>query len=550
MSEPSNASIPSTLFLSDADVASLSDWPSAVGIDRSVNPKPSIFGISAIALPDCPGCQAIRIVHFDMPERQGRRPDDRARIHNIRRSSMNPLPTKRYAWFTVGVLFLASVVSYLDRYVLSLFVGPIRHDLGLSDTQVSVLQGFAFALFYAVMGLPFGKLVDRQTRKNLIVVGIVVWSAMTILCGIGTSFVQLFVARMGVGIGEACLGPAAFSMIADSFDRTQRGRALASYNMSNYVGVGASLLLSGLVLTMVSRAGNIVVPGLGELSSWRVAFIVSALPGLVLAVVVFLLKEPARQEMVAPAPGGAAGRIRLLPYIGQRKRAFVPVYLVYALTALVGYIVVAWVPTFYIRHFHMKPADVGFAMGVLSIVAGVAGCFISGYVSDRFVVSGIVGGRFRIPLFWWGIAAVSIIGMTQATEIRQSFVFLGLLTFGSAAGLSSAPATIQDAVPNQLRGQASALHFIFAGLLGLSLGPTVVALVTDYVFKDELALGNSLVVVILPVSMIGFVVCWLGQRSYDTVRRQALMALQPVASGSDTATLPGSVGAAAPHGDR
>lgn len=463
---------------------------------------------------------------------------------------MIPLPTKRYAWFTVGILFLASVVSYLDRYILSLFVGPIRHDLGLSDTQVSVLQGFAFALFYAVMGLPFGKLVDRKTRKNLIVVGIVVWSAMTILCGISTSFVQLFVARMGVGIGEACLGPAAFSMIADSFDRAQRGRALASYNMSNYVGVGASLLLSGLVLSMMSRVGSVAVPGFGELASWRVAFIVSALPGLVLAVVVFLLKEPARQEVIAQAPGAGASRIELLPYIGQRKRAFVPVYLVYALTALVGYIVVAWVPTFYIRHFHMKPADVGFAMGVLSIVTGIAGCFISGYVSDKLVVSGVVGGRFRIPLFWWTIAAVSIVGMTQVADVKQSLVFLGLLTFGSAAGLSSAPATIQDAVPNQLRGQASALHFIFAGLLGLSLGPTMVALVTDYVFKDEHALGNSLVVVILPVAVIGFVACWIGQRSYDTVRNQALMALQPASSGMGDAAMPGNVGAVASRADR
>ncbi|BBA43857.1 MULTISPECIES: spinster family MFS transporter [Burkholderia] len=448
-------------------------------------------------------------------------------------------PSQRYAWSLVFVLFCASVVSYLDRYILSLFVGPIRGELGLSDTQVSLLQGAAFALFYAVMGLPFGRLVDRYTRKNLIVAGILVWSAMTMLCGVSTSFWQLFFARMGVGVGEACLGPAAFSMIADSFPQARRGRALATYNMSNYVGVGASLLFGGLIISLLSHANNSGFLHMPGVQSWRIAFIASALPGVLLAFVVLTLKEPARTELVCTNSGSSSNAFSLWSYLRARKPAFASVYTVYALTAMVGYIIVAWAPSFYMRHFHMRPADVGLSMGVLSIVAGVGGCLFSGYLSDRWVAAGAHGGRFRIPLLWWPIALVSIVGITHSPNATASLICLGVLAFGSALGLSSAPAVIQDVVPNQLRGQAAALHFIFAGLIGLSLGPTAVAIVTDYVLHDASQVGVSLQIVIVPLSLVGFAACWLGQSRYHTVRAELVAMLENKAA--DTLPKPGHV---------
>ncbi len=435
-------------------------------------------------------------------------------------------PSARYAWSLVSVLFCASVVSYLDRYILSLFVGPIRSELSLSDTQVSLLQGVAFALFYAVMGLPFGRLVDRYTRKNLIVAGILVWSATTMLCGVSTNFWQLFFARMGVGVGEACLGPAAFSMIADCFPSERRGRALATYNMSNYVGVGASLLFGGLIITLLSSSNGSAPGAMLGLQGWRVAFVASALPGVLLAFVVLALKEPKRNELMRTRGDASSNRVALWSFLSARRSAFICVYTVYALTAMVGYIIVAWAPSFYMRHFHMRPADVGLSMGVLAIIAGMGGCLFSGYLSDRWVSSGAHGGRFRIPLLWWPVAFVSIIGMTQIPNAMASLFCLGVLTFGSALGLSSAPAVIQDAVPNQLRGQAAALHFIFAGLIGLSLGPTAVAMVTDYVVHDPSRVGVSLQVVIVPLSLIGFVTCWIGQSRYHRVRAELMTLLE------------------------
>ena len=424
---------------------------------------------------------------------------------------------RHYPWLLVVVLFCTSVVSYLDRNIISLFVGPIRHELELSDVQVSLLQGVAFALFYSVMGLPFGRLVDHHTRKNLIAAGVVLWSVMTICCGLSTSFWQLFFSRMGVGIGEACLGPAAFSMIADCFAPSQRGRAIASYNMSNYVGVGASLLFGGAIISLLSRFNIVGMPGISGMETWRVAFAIAGLPGILMTFVVLALREPQRRDVVHTADGHR-GKVRLWSYLSRRKHAFVSIYAVYTLTAMIGYIIVAWAPSFYIRHHHMRAADVGLLMGVMTIVSGVAGCVCGGYATDMLGSRDVRGGRFRLPLVWWPIAVVSIIGMVHASSPTLSLFFLGLLTFGSALSFSGAAAVIQDVVPNQLRGQAAALNYICTGIIGLCLGPTSIAIVTEHVLKDGSLLGPSLTIVIVPLSVIGFLACYLGQESYQKAR--------------------------------
>jgi MFS family permease len=435
-------------------------------------------------------------------------------------SSPHPQSSSRYAWLLVFVLFCASVASYLDRNILSLFVGPIRSEIGLSDVQISLLQGLAFALFYAVMGLPFGRLVDRRTRKNIVAIGILLWSFMTICCGLSTNFGQLFFARMGVGIGEACLAPAAFSMIADSFPRQQRGRAIAAYNMSNFIGVGTSLVFGGLVISMLTRIREMGWLDLHSIQTWRLVFIISALPGILISLFVFALREPERREVVPLHAGAATQGVRLFPHLARHKEAFASVFLVYMLTAMVGYIIVAWAPSFYMRHFGMAAASVGFTMGVVTIATGVSGCLLGGVVSDRLAAAAITGGRFCIPLFWWPLGVVAIVGMTQVANVTISFGYLGLLTFSSALAFSSAQAVIHDVVPNQIRGQATALYFIFVGIIGLSMGPTLVAFVTEHVLHDSKRLGSALVMVVVPIALIGFVACIAGQRSYHRAKRE------------------------------
>jgi MFS family permease len=431
-------------------------------------------------------------------------------------SGAGEYPTPGYAWYVVLVLLIVGITSYLDRYLISLLVEPIKAELAVSDTQISLLQGTAFALFYVAFGLPFGALVDRANRRTVLAVGIALWSVMTVACGLANSYGQLFIARAGVGIGEACLAPAAYSLIADYFPPKQRGRAMSIYNMSNYLGVGASLLLGGMVLRFLGDTPQVAMPGLGATSTWKVVFFLVGLPGLVLALLMFTVREESRK--------GVQGQSKptfqqFFIHLRSFKGAYTAVYFVSALTAFVGLTFAAWGASFFIRTYGMKPAQVGLTLGPVNALAGVLGCLVSGWLSDRLAASGRPGGRFLIPLIWWPIALAGLLAMAVAPDRETALLAVAFLTFGSGLGLASVPPTIQDITPNRLRGRATALHFIFSGLLGMGLAPTLIALVTDHLLHDPNALRESLLIVLCPVIVAGFIVCLIGQRAYERARR-------------------------------
>lgn len=428
-------------------------------------------------------------------------------------------PSPGYAWFVVAMLLLVGITSYLDRYLISLLVEPIKADLRISDTQISLLQGAAFAVFYVAFGLPFGTLVDRANRRNILAAGIALWSVMTFACGLTTSYWQLLLARAGVGIGEACLAPAAYSLIADYFRPSMRGRAMATYNISNYLGVGASLLVGGAVLRALGGAHFARLPLIGALPAWKAVFFIVGLPGLLLAIAMFAVREESRKDVGAGGGrGGTANFGQFFAHLRSAVKAYAAVYFVSAMTAFVGLTFAAWAPSFFVRSFAMKPATVGLVLGPISAAAGVAGCVASGFISDRLVASGRAGGRFLVPLIWWpiGLAGLILLGLAHTPAV--AFAAVALLTFGSGVGLASVPPTIQDITPNQLRGRATALHFIFSGLLGMGLAPTLIALVTDYVFHSPAELRGALLVVLVPVVLASFLVCLTGQRAYESAR--------------------------------
>ncbi|MBB6253207.1 spinster family MFS transporter [Nitrospirillum iridis] len=441
--------------------------------------------------------------------------DPRSESRSVQAAPAGEYPAPGYAWYVVLVLLIVGVTSYLDRYLISLLVEPIKAELAITDTQISLLQGTAFALFYVAFGLPFGAVVDRANRRAILAVGIALWSVMTFACGLATSYWQLFVARAGVGIGEACLAPAAYSLIADYFPPQRRGRAMSTYNMSNYLGVGASLLLGGMVLRFLGDAPQVAMPGLGPTSTWKAVFFLVGLPGLLLA----LLMATVREESRKGAQGEAKPTFQqFFTHLRSFKGAYTAVYFVSALTAFVGLTFAAWGASFFIRTYGMKPAQVGLTLGPVNAVAGVLGCLASGYLSDRLVASGRPGGRFLIPLIWWPIALVGLLALAVAPGKEAALMAVALLTFGSGLGLASVPPTIQDITPNRLRGRATALHFIFSGLLGMGVAPTLIALVTDHVLRDPHALSGSLLIVLCPVIVAGFIACLAGQRVYERAR--------------------------------
>lgn len=425
-----------------------------------------------------------------------------------------PYPPERVAWYVIGVLFVVTVFSQLDRQLPSLLVRPIREEFGVSDTAFSLLQGYAFALVYTLAGLPFGRLVDRTNRRNLIVFGMLVWSLMTLLSAFTESYTQLFLTRMGVGIGEACLAPAAYSIIADYVPPARRGRAFAVYYLSLAIGSGASLFLGGLIFRLMPAEG-LTLPLLGSLESWRLMFFFAGAPGLVLAFSMFTFREPARRDNLKWEAGATKGSVReFLLYLWANASAFARILTFPGVVAIIGYGALAWAPTFFDRRYDIPPSSSGLILGALMALGGVTGTLISGFLSDRWKAKGVPAARLRVTLVGWAIVLPGVVVWPLIGHATLSFALLTMTLTGFALIQAAAPVIIQDITPNRMRGQSIVLYLLIGGLVGIGFGPTSVALVTDHVFRDDAALPYSLALVGGPMALLGLWLCWSGLRPY------------------------------------
>lgn len=434
-------------------------------------------------------------------------------------------PSQAYGWFVVAVLFAVTLFSQLDRQLPALLVQPIRAEFGISDTGFSFLQGYAFALVYTLAGIPLGRLVDRTHRRNLIVFGLIVWSAMTIASGFAGSFRDLLICRVGVGIGEAVLAPAAYSIISDYVAPDRRGRALGVYYVSLAIGSGASLLLGGLIFKLVDPSG-VFLPGIGHMDQWRVAFLVAGAPGFVLVATLLAVKEPKRRDDAALEMRAKQGSIaEFVSYLRRNISTYARVLVYPATIAVVGYGALAWAPALFERRFDMQRVEIGFTLGMMIAVSGLIGTLISAFLSDRWRARNVKAARLRVTLVGWVIllpmAALWPLGPTPQTTL----LMLGCLVGGAAIAQAAAPAVVQEITPNRMRGQAIAIYLLIGGLFGIGLGPTIVALATDFVFKSDEALPYALSLACTPIAAIGFVLCLTGlgpyQRTLDAFRGSA-----------------------------
>jgi MFS family permease len=441
----------------------------------------------------------------------GRRSDDRSvqavagHADSVSRSASRP-------GFALALLMLAAMISLLDRQILTLMVQPVRAALRITDTQVSLLQGLSFALLYAVMGLPLGWLVDRMNRRNLIVAAILVWSGMTVLCGLSTSFWQLFLARVGVGVGEAVLHPAAYSMIGDYFPPARRGRAFGLFSGAATFGISLSLFLGALLLAGLGHAPEVSLPLVGTLPTWKAVFVIVGLPGLPLALLMLTLREPPRRERALPTAGG---RPRLAGFLRRNWRPLAIVLAPNALIALVGYGVIAWMATGFVRTYGLSPARAGLVCGAIMLVAAPAGALIGGYLGDRWTARGLAGGKMLLPVLTGVGGAVAFSAWWLAADLRLAIVFGAAAFTLQVATTAVAPAALNDLVPNELRGQMSAVFLLVTGLAGIGLGPTTIALVTDYGFRSDAALRYAIVSVAAPCLLAAALISWLGRQRYS-----------------------------------
>ncbi len=431
-----------------------------------------------------------------------------------------PYPKPGYAWYVVGVLMVAYIFSFIDRQILALLVQPIRRDLGISDTQMSLLIGFSFAIFYSFFGILLGRLADSRSRRTLIVIGFSLWSLMTAGCGLARNFVQMLLLRMGVGVGEATLSPAAYSLIADYFPPQRRATAISVYSMGIYIGSGLAFLLGGLVIGFASGQEGWRLPIIGATRPWQVVFFAVGLPGLMLALLVYTVREPARRGLrLTPAEGGTlkaaqASLGEVFAYILENKRTFICHNVGFALLTLSSYGNSAWIPTFFIRKHGWTASEIGIVYGVIYAIFGVMGVLAGGRFSDWLAERGRRDANLRVGL----IAALAFlpsgIAYLLAPDATWAVILLAPTIFFKSAPWGAAAAAIQQMMPNAMRGQASALYLFTINLIGLGLGPTAVALMTDYVFRDEQAVNYSILVVSIAAQLGAAALLWVGLKPF------------------------------------
>lgn len=421
-------------------------------------------------------------------------------------------PRPAIGWYAVFVLTVAYILSFIDRSILTLLVGPIRADLGISDTQLSLLHGFAFAIFYTTLGIPVALLADRLNRRNIIAIGIAVWSVATALCGLARSFWQLFAARVGVGVGEAALSPAAYSMIADLFPPERLGRALAVYTLGAFAGAGLAYLIGGVVVGAVAGAPSVVLPLFGEVRAWQVVFFIVGWPGVLVALWMLTVREPLRRQ---PAPLGGHGSIRaaLRDCFGHMRRhwqTYASHLAGFALVGLVFNATIAWMPSYLIRVFGQAPAQAGFAVGAALLVFGTVGVLAGGWLTDRLGARGHLDAAMRVGL----LSAVCTLPFAATATVVPSLalglaLFCGLVFFTSMP-FGAAAAAIQFVTPARMRATASSLYLCVLNLVGLGAGPTLVALFTDFVFESDAAVGRSLAITSAIATLPAIALFWWG----------------------------------------
>ena len=428
----------------------------------------------------------------------------------------NGYPPRSYAWLVVIILLLANICSFVDRMILTLLVEPIKADLSLSDTQIGVLHGFAFAAFYALMGLPIGHFADRVHRRNVIVAGIALWSVMTALCGMARNFLTLFLARMGTGIGEATFNPCAYPLLADYFPRSSRSKAMSLVAVGPYFGGGLSFVLGGLVLGWVTEMGMVSLPFIGEVKPWQMTFFIVGMPGILISLLVWMIvREPRRREKIAV---GNNGRSSLnwgdtFRFVHRHLIVYMLITAGAALNILVAYAVNGWTPTLFVRVYEWEAARIGTVFGLIYMTVGSCGTFIGGVIGDMLYRKGHLDAYIRAMLILIpGAVLIAFMPVMSTPTAALLCLSLGLLCLSTGVGLPITALT--QITPNEFRGQVLAMYFFCLYIFGVGVGPVAVALLTDFLFQDTAAIQYSLGLVAAVAIPLNVATLWFCLKPY------------------------------------
>jgi MFS family permease len=410
-----------------------------------------------------------------------------------------PEQSLRYAWYVAIVLMLCNTLSFIDRQILGLLAPVIKQELSLSDTKIGLLQGLAFGVFYTLLGMPMGRVVDRRNRRNLVAAGIFCWSLMTAACAAARGFWTLFLARMGVGVGEATLSPSAFSLLSDYFPRERLGTALSVFSMGVFFGSGSALIIGGLVI--------------GAVESWRLTFLIVGLPGLLASLLMFTIKEPARRNLLE----GKAVHLSLGEVFEQVKlrwQSVTGICLAFAFQALCNYAQQAWLPTYFARARGWQPKQAGITLGVISLATGLLGAYLGGALCDRWQRAAKADAPLRVGVLATACAGTFFSLALATPSLKFQLILLVPAFFFLAMPIGSSYASLQLILPNQVRGQIGALQVFTLNMFGLILGPFLPGFFNDYVFRNPQFIGWSLTITVGAASLLSALLFYATRRPY------------------------------------
>lgn len=400
---------------------------------------------------------------------------------------------RRYSWYALGLLTLVYVFNYLDRTIIYILLPLIKREMAFTDLQLALLGSMSFVIFFTILGIPFGRLADRAVRKNMIAAGLAVWSLFSGLTGFANGFWSLLICRVMVGVGEATLGPAALSLLSDYFPPRVRATVQAIYSSGIAIGAGLAFFLGGW---------------LGQYYGWRVAFYALGFPGLVIAALVYFLREERRGTTETATTKYTASDWKILfKSVPLRYH-----YLGYGCFGLAANNLSFWGPTFVTRVYQLDLLTIGFFGGVLTLIAGVPGTILGGYFADKFrrygrggrMLFGALAALIAVPFWLLFIFSGNVLLLLLANLVLLA---LSLVWLGPAA------ADVHDIAGPELRGLGIGVYF-FAVIIAYGIGSLVIGQLNDWLGATRTPLNMRFSMMLCPLAcLVAALSLWQGYRA-------------------------------------
>lgn len=431
----------------------------------------------------------------------------------INKSQVEDWPSEKKGWYVTFVFLFAFIFSLIDRQILNLLVIPIQNDLLLSDTQISLLQGFAFVITYVLLSVPIGRLVDKFNRIKIMISGVVIWSITTFTCGLSRNFYELLFARMGVGAGEAALSPAAWSVLADYFRPERLSFPISIYLMGPYLGAGLAMILGAYVLDLTSGREAIYIPLIGSLAPWQITFIIVSLPGIVITGLLLTVKEPKRKNIKSNSEK-IPNWSEVISFMLLNKRIYTSLHIATPFLVIMLYGLQAWSPTILVRVYDWELSNAGRVYGLIALFFGSTGVICGPFLSKVLKNLSISSSGLKVCVLGVSLAGISISLLPFQNDSFYALICIAIASFCIPLPLALVTTIMQEVTPNPMRGVVNGMYVVSTNVIGLAIGPFLVAFGTDYIFNDPNLIAYSLSLVAIIVAPIGSILFCIGIKEY------------------------------------